>query len=65
MKLREIKKRFEEKKMKYEILCIGNGAELLVSQQGGRIFGSYFSEDDEGLFLVSNILKRCKKLSEF
>ena len=44
--VQQVINRYQENRFDYATLALQNGASVIVSQRGGRIFGPFFSEDD-------------------
>jgi hypothetical protein len=45
--------RFEENSIPYGVLSLKDGACLVISQRGGRIFGPFLEEDSPSLFWMN------------
>ena len=48
--INQIKKAFEENKVPCEVLTVGDGWQILVSQHGGHVYGPFSTAYPEGIF---------------
>ena len=63
--LREVKARFDENKLAYETITVGEGRTLLVSAYGGRAIGPFEGEDGESVLWLPGVFKSKTKFAAF
>ncbi len=65
MEKEQLLERFQENEEKYVILSIGQEAEIVVTQRGGRVYGPFTKAGNESLFWVTDRLQDPKEAGRF
>lgn len=63
--LLEVKSRLEEQGIAYEILEVGNGMKLLLTQRGARAIGPFLGEEGESVFWLNKAFKDADAFARF
>lgn len=59
--MQEILKTFDACGMKYEVLDIGDGWNIVISQHGGHVFGPFSDNCPEGIFWIPETVREAKE----
>ncbi|MEG0750652.1 MAG: DUF6786 family protein [Oscillospiraceae bacterium] len=65
MKLKQITTALDVEGIKYKMLDAGGGKSIVVTERGGRIFGVYTGEEDEGIFWVPQCFEDTKLFADY
>jgi hypothetical protein len=57
--------RLGENNLPYKVIQLDQGIKIVVSQRGGRIFGSFLSEDSESVFWMNSVFKDAGAFKKF
>lgn len=63
--LSQVKRRFEENNITYEVIPLQNNFKIVISQYGGRIFGPFLGEDGESILWINKCFDQEKDFKEF
>jgi hypothetical protein len=62
---RTLTTRLDENRLPYGVLPLRDGARIVISQRGGRIFGPFLDEDSPSLFWVNGAFGQAETFKDF
>jgi hypothetical protein len=57
--------RLKENSFPYGMLTLQNDVSILISQNGGRVFGPFLSQDSESIFWINSAFAQSDSFKEF